>query len=38
MALPINSKVMAPNKIALLLVRAKTLSYPKYKIAIVNIK
>lgn len=38
MALPINSKVMAPNKIALLLVRAKTLSYPKYKISIVNIK
>jgi len=37
-ALSSNSKVMAPNKIALLLIWQKGLSYPKYKIAIVNIK
>jgi hypothetical protein len=37
-SLTVNSKVMAPNKIALLLTCSKALSYPKYKIAIVDIK
>jgi hypothetical protein len=37
-AYPVNSKVMAPNKIALFMIYAKMISIPKYKIAIVDIK